>query len=169
MKNQTKTAEHWDEVYPSLRLKQPVISAWLKDEEKWRSQWVEAESKGQASRLKRAKQTENPEVNEMLELWVTKAMSDGIHLNGEVLRQKWKCFADLAGVPDDERLTLSEGWLSAFKRRCGLKEFKRHGKAGSANPVDVEQERERMRALITRYGYPLKDVFNMDETGLFYA
>ena len=48
MKNQTKTAEHWDRVYPNLGLKQPVVLAWLKDEEKWCSQLVEAESKGQA-------------------------------------------------------------------------------------------------------------------------
>jgi hypothetical protein len=34
-------------------------------------------------------------------------MSDGILLTGEVLRQKWNIFAALAGIPDDERLKLS--------------------------------------------------------------
>ncbi|KAF8235271.1 hypothetical protein L208DRAFT_1258137, partial [Tricholoma matsutake] len=33
-KNQSKTATHWDQIYPNLLLKQPIISAWLK-EEKW--------------------------------------------------------------------------------------------------------------------------------------
>lgn len=119
--------------------------------------------------MKRAKQTEHPEVNEMLELWVTKAMVDGIQVTGEVLRQKWTRFADMVGIPNDERLNLSEGWLTAFKKRCGLKEFKRHGEAGSADPADVEHERTRVRELIAKYGYRLKDIFNMDETGLFYA
>ena len=35
--------------------------------------------------MKRAKQAEHPEVNDMLELWVTKAMADGIHVTGLVL------------------------------------------------------------------------------------
>ena len=34
-KNQTKTAAHWNKIYPNLCLKQPIISAWLKDEQKW--------------------------------------------------------------------------------------------------------------------------------------
>jgi hypothetical protein len=32
--------------------------------------------------------------------------------------------ADLVGVPDDERLVLSEGWLNALKKRCGLTGYK---------------------------------------------
>jgi len=160
---------HWDQIYPNLRLKQPIISAWLKDEEKWRTQWAEVESKGQAGSSKRAKQMEHPEVNEMLELWVAKAMAENVHVNGEILRQKWTRFSDLVGVPGDERLNLSEGWLTAFKKRCGLKEFKRHGEAGSSDPADVEKERARIRELIWKYRYHLKDIFNMDETGLFYV
>ena len=104
----------------------------------------------------------------MLELWVAKAMADGVHVNGEILCQKWINFADLVGVPNDERLNLSEGWLTAFKKRCGLKEFKRHGEAASASTEDVDKEHERIRELI-RHRYQLKDIFNMDETGLFYA
>ena len=167
--NQTKTAAHWDSIYPNLRLKQPTISAWLKDEKKWRDRWAEVESKGKAGAEKRAKQVEHPEVDEMLELWVAKAMRDRVPLSGEIIRQKWVRFADLVGIPQDEQLGLSDGWLASFKKRCGLKEFKRHGEAGSVDPVEVEHERERIRYLIVKYKYQLKDIFNMDETGLFWA
>lgn len=115
------------------------------------------------------KQTEHPEVNEMLELWIAKAMSNEVQFSGEILRQKWTRFADLVGVPTDERLALSEGWLEALKRRCGLKSFKRHGEAGSASPKEVEREREHIHELVAKHGYRLKDMFNMDETGLFWA
>ena len=71
------------------------------------------ESKGQAGRSKWVKQTEHPEVNEMLELWVAKAMADNVPVNREILWQKWR-FADLVGVPEDKKLNLSEGWLTAF-------------------------------------------------------
>ncbi|KIL60358.1 hypothetical protein M378DRAFT_187797 [Amanita muscaria Koide BX008] len=96
-------------------------------------------------------------------------MGDNILINGEVLRQKWTHFADLAGVPHDERLKLSEGWLNRFKTRNSLKQFKRHGEAASASLEMVKQERERIQAFIKEQGFRAKDIFNMDETGLFYA
>ena len=69
-----------------------------------------------------------------MDLWVSKAMADGILLTVEILRQKWNTFADLDGVPGEERLKLSNGWLARFKERNGLREMKRHGEAGTANP-----------------------------------
>jgi hypothetical protein len=105
----------------------------------------------------------------MMDLWVSKAMQDRILLTGEVLRQKWSKFADLVGIPADERLNLSDGWLSRFKARNGLKQFKRHGEAASADPQVAERERLHIQELIKKYGYELRDIFNMDETGLFYA
>ena len=76
----------------------------------------------------------------MMDLWVSKAMSDNILLTGEVLRQKWTRFADLVGVPKDEHLNLSDGWLAQFKAQNGLKEFKCHGKAALVIPEAAERE-----------------------------
>lgn len=168
-KSQSKTAQYWDKIYPNLRLKQPIISAWLRDEPKWRTQWANAEHSVASAQAKRVKQTEHPEVTKLLELWVSRALQNRIVLTGDLLREKWRRFADLANVPEDERLTLSDGWLTAFKKRCGLREFKCHGEAGSANPENIEGERRRLRELIESYGYGLQDIFNMDETGLFFA
>ena len=52
---------------------------------------------------------------EMMYLWVLKAMGDGILLTGEILRQKWNAFANMVGIPDDDWLKLSNGWLKCFK------------------------------------------------------
>ncbi len=101
-----------------------------------------------------------------MELWVAKAMSDGLLLTGKVLRPKWKSFVDLAGVPEDERLNLSDGRLSSFKERNELKSFKHHGEAASAKIEDVEVECEQIKVICADYA--LKDIYNMDETGLFY-
>ncbi|KAF5383069.1 hypothetical protein D9615_004968 [Tricholomella constricta] len=105
----------------------------------------------------------------MLELWVQKAMSDGLHVSGEILRQKWTWFADMKCIPKDERLELSDGWLAALKKRCGLRSLKRHGEAGSADPNEIEHERQRLRDLIAKHKYQLNDIFNMDETGHFWG
>lgn len=123
--NQTKTAKHFDVIYPHLKIKQPLISDWVKNEEKWHAEWAKSQRSGQGKRTaKHAVQTQHPEVNEMLELWVAKALEDGVVLTGEVLQQKWMRFADLAGVPEDEQLNLSEGWLTCFKSRNNLKSRK---------------------------------------------
>jgi len=87
-KNQSSTARHFAQLYPNLKIKQPLVSAWLKDEAKWCTLGEEMGQAGERS-AKRVRQTEHPEIDEMMYLWVSKAMGDGILLTGEVLRQKW--------------------------------------------------------------------------------
>ena len=65
----------------------------------------------------------------MMDCWISVTMGDGILLTGEVLHQKWNAFAELAGIPEDERLKLSNGWLVRFKASYDLKEVRRHGEA----------------------------------------
>lgn len=161
-------AKHFDTIYPALHLKQPQISAWLKHEATWREEH-ERSVTGADRSVKRVRQTQHPEVTEMLELWISKALAEKVLLTGEVLRQKWKKFAALVGVPEDEQLGLSEGWLSRFKARTGLKELKRHGEAASAAADVVDKERLRIQELMKEHGYRLRDIFNCDETALFYA
>src|SRR5712672_2453564 len=105
----------------------------------------------------------------MMYLWVSKAMNDGILLTRDVLRQKWNTFADLAGIPKDKRLKLSNGWLGRFKKRSGLQQMKRQGEAASSNAETVKKERKRLQDLIREAGYELRDIFNMDESGLFWG
>jgi len=136
-KNQSATARHFAPIYPNLQLKQPLISSWVNQEAKWHEQW-DTTNKQTDLATKRVRQTEHPEVSEMMYLWVSKAMSNGILLTGEVLRQKWNAFAELVGIPEDERLKLSNGWLGRFKERNGLRQMKRHGEAASANAETVE-------------------------------
>jgi len=166
-KVQTKTVAHFNRIYPALRLSQPRISDWLKNEAKWRTEFTS--SGGLSHSVKRVRQTLHPEVTEMLDLWVSKAMADKLLLTGEILRQKWRTFADLVGVPEDERLALSEGWLSRYKARNGLKQMKRHGDAASVALDTVNKEQLRIQELIKKHGYKPCDIFNADETALFYA
>ena len=133
-----------------------------------RETWQGATQRSERS-AKRVRQTEHPQITEMMDLWVAKAIGDGILLTGEVLRRKWHVFADMAGIPKDSRLKLSSGWLESFKHRHGLTQVKRHGEAGSAKAETVAAERKRVQELIQESGYQLHDIYNMDETGLFYG
>jgi hypothetical protein len=68
----------------------------------------------------------------------------------------------LAGISEDERLNLSDGWLTCFKGMQGLKEMKRHGEAASSSVETVEKERKQIQELIQKYGFELCNIFNMD-------
>ncbi|KAG6862898.1 hypothetical protein C0993_001026 [Termitomyces sp. T159_Od127] len=51
---------------------------WLKMEGELWKRYAEAVERGQTGNAKQEKLSENPEVNKMLELWVYKALCDGI-------------------------------------------------------------------------------------------
>ena len=139
-KNQSLTAEHFNKIYPTLHLKQPVISSWVKDESKWHARYQQ--EGGAASSTKHIHVSQHPDVTEMLDLWIVKAYKDGLLLTGDTFHQKWRQFADMCGIPQHEHLTLSEGWLSQCKNQTGLKGVQCHGEAASACLETVEMEQK---------------------------
>jgi hypothetical protein len=57
-----------------------------------------------------------------------------------MLRDKRPGFEGEFNVPENERLP-GEGWVASF---CKIKEYRRHGEAGSADMAEVEAERVRV-------------------------
>lgn len=163
-KNQTKTAKTFAQKYPNVMIKQPLVSSWVKNEQEICQHYAQDATGGT---FKWMQQTSYPEVTEALDLWISKAMENGLFLSSELLRQKWTAFANLAGIPDDSRLTLSNGWLESLKKRNNLRLTRRHGEAGSANPKVVAEEWVRVQKLTE--GYKPKDIYNGDETALYYG
>ncbi|KZT51780.1 DDE-domain-containing protein, partial [Calocera cornea HHB12733] len=88
-----------------------------------------------------------------------------IAVTGDILRAKWRWFATEEGIEPADWLKLSDGWLSAFKKRHGLKGQRLHGEAASVNQAELEKERTALKQITDHYA--LRDSFNMDETGLF--
>jgi len=63
-----------------------------------------------------------------------------------------------------EELKLSNGWLDGFKKRHNIKNYNLHGEASSI--IDCSAEIKIIQEEIKKYN--LNDVYNYDETGLFY-
>ena len=59
----------------------------------------------------------------------------------------------------------SIGWLKGFKSRNGIRKRKQYGEAASVNMEGAEDRMIEFRAIVV--SFPSKDVYNMDETGLF--
>ena len=67
----------------------------------------------------------------------------------------------------EKELHFSVGWVHGFKKRFDIRSFTRHGEDASAdNSTEVLARMEEIKSLVA--SYDRDDVFNMDETGLFY-
>ena len=161
-KNQSKTVIHFSTVYPELKIKQPLLSKWLKSKETIRSK----ESQSSHSSTKKIQQICHPKVEAALVEWMTQAIHGKMTVTGDIIKAKWRDSARPAGIPTDKWLKLSGGCLDCFKKRHQLKYYQKHGESSSVDPAVVELEAEQIQN-ITK-DYPLKDIFNMDETGVLY-
>jgi hypothetical protein len=103
-----------------------------------------------------------PEVNSILRKWQLQEEGKGRTVTGPVLVAKGQEIAKMLDI----KFPGSQGWLQGFKKQHGLREFPNHGEARSVNPEHVTDARSHLQALLK--GYKLHDIYNMDETGLFY-
>ena len=107
-----------------------------------------------------------PDLENLLFLWQQRIEERGGITTGELLRKKaqqiWHQLPQYSTSPCPE---FSIGWLQNFKKRHKIKEYTQHGELGSV-PSSADEE---MRALRTLAGeYKEEDVYNMDETGLYW-
>jgi hypothetical protein len=114
---------------------------------------------------KRSRQVKVPQLNEALRIWVGQALSSRMFISDAILKEKAIFFAYGLGLPENT-LTFSNGWLMRFKKKNGLRRRKLHGESASALLETLPQERERLRRILRRYN--LDDIYNADETGLFF-
>lgn len=122
-----------------------------------------------------------------LALWISDCRKKNIPLDTNTIREKarqlYGKFTDGGDDnPDDPQprtstasptkpteFTASKGWFDKFQRRFNLKSVSLHGEAGSADkPAAEEYVKETFKTIIEEGGYSHEQVFNMDETGLFW-
>jgi len=107
-----------------------------------------------------------PDLENILLTWQLRIEQQGGVTSGDLLREKarqiWQQLPQYSNLPCPD---FSSGCLHRFKNRHKIKQHTRHGEAGSVPEVAEEQ----MKALRTLAGeFAEQDVYNMDETGLFW-
>ena len=108
-----------------------------------------------------------------LNLWVEDMNRKRMPIDGNVLRQKALSLhedfkKESTEEKDTKQFTASEGWLHRFRNRHNLKNIKITGEAASAGEEAVATFPAELKKLIEEEGYHPKQVFNCDETGLFW-
>ncbi|GBC15082.2 CENP-B homolog protein 2-like [Rhizophagus irregularis DAOM 181602=DAOM 197198] len=148
-----------EELAVLYKVKQNTVSDILKKKEKWLLVNPDSED----ANKQKERPVYFPQVEEALSLWVTNALAAELTINTDILREKAKYFAQQFEI---NKFSFSNGWIDKFKRRHNLKEYIKWGEAKSAPLETLDEERGILREIIK--DYDLNDVFNCDETGLYW-
>lgn len=102
--------------------------------------------------------------------WICDMQHRRLCISGALIQSKAASLACEANktLSDDCKISLvfSEGWLHKFKKRWGLRAFRLHGESGDVDDSVVDAELEKLQQEVEKYN--LNDVFNCDESALFY-
>lgn len=107
-----------------------------------------------------------PRLEQILIKWQQAIESRGGLTTGDLLVEKahqiWQQLPEYANQDPPE---FSDGWLQRFKQRHSIKQRIQHGESCSV-PKSAESEMSAIRTLCG--GFQEADIYNMDETGLFW-
>ena len=104
-------------------------------------------------------------VEEATVRWFRQQESVGITIRSFELKNAALRLATQMGV---KGFSASDGWLHRFRRRHGLFPKRAYGESGSATTQDIDPFRHDLNKLISDEGLLWSQVYNMDETGLFW-
>ncbi len=156
-----------------------TVSDWKKNRkqiEEWCSIHPESSSSGNKSnKRKTMKSSEHEMVSEALYVWFCQKRNQGLPISENILREKALLFHARLKSPDDtvperEQFTVSHSWLDRWKKRYGVRQLKIAGERLSAEShrVDLDEFKRHFHKMIDRKGLTAEQIFNCDETGLYY-
>ncbi|XP_065265437.1 tigger transposable element-derived protein 1-like [Emys orbicularis] len=96
-----------------------------------------------------------------LNLWLEDMNRKRVAIDGNTLREKGQ-------LSDEKEFKASQGWLSSFRNCFNLKNVQITGEAASANEEAAKAYPEQLKKIIEEKDYLPEQVFNADETGLFW-
>ncbi|KAJ8961581.1 hypothetical protein NQ318_014833 [Aromia moschata] len=99
-------------------------------------------------------------------LWFCQKRALGEPVTGPVLQAKANQFH--ASLNVDSNFSVSNGWFARFKKRHGIRCLNIKGEKLSANEDDASTFREGLKAFLENHGFKLDNIYNGDETSLFW-
>ncbi|XP_035205544.1 tigger transposable element-derived protein 1-like [Stegodyphus dumicola] len=122
----------------------------------------------------------NDKMETLLLMWIKeKEIAGDTITQAAICHKATAIFEDLAKAQRDEggegtstqeapTFKASHGWFERFKKRSGIHNVVRHGEAASADEKATQEFIEAFKKLILDEGCIPQQVFNCDETGLFW-
>jgi hypothetical protein len=114
--------------------------------------------------IKKVKTSKYDELDKLLITWFKQTTKDNLTVQTFLLQEKASKIGLNLGI---ENFTCGDGWIQRFKRRHNIVSGTKSGEASDVKLEDVEDWLLKKWPQL-RKGYEDKDIFNTDETGLFY-
>jgi hypothetical protein len=151
--------QRWLKLEHNIDVSQPTISQTLKH-----SAELLRRDEDPNIQNKRQRTVKFPVMEETLAEWIL-ANQERIPISGDLIKENVAKILDRLH-PGHELFEFSNGWLKAFKLRHGIKSFCPFGESGSIDMNAVNLALPGICQLLDQYAW--KDIYNMDETGLFF-
>ncbi len=137
-----------------------------KSEDKLRSFASKMDSTSGSLKRKTMKMASDSVLDDALYLWFAQKRSQGIPITGPILIAK---ALDLnSKINRDQQFKASSGWLKNFQTRHGIRQLSIQGETMSADNESVPDFKSTLSQIIEDKGLTLNQVYNCDETGLFW-
>ncbi|XP_013793905.1 tigger transposable element-derived protein 4-like, partial [Limulus polyphemus] len=121
------------------------------------------ENNAPAERQRKIRKTGNEEINELNWKWFIDVTTRRVPVNGPLIQAQALCFASDLKI---DTFHASNGWLESFLKRHNIVLGTTSGESGDVDRNVVSDWKEKLPTVCK--GYRPQDIFNMDETGLFF-
>ncbi len=149
----------WLEDTHQLKVSQATVSSTLK-----RSAELLAKATTSNLSSKHQKMVKFPVMEAALVEWFL-ANQEHVNLSGDLIRESTMKIIDRLYL-DHPPFEFSNGWFEAFKVRHGIKKHCRFKESGSVDMTTIAAALPGIRQVLDAYEW--RDIYNMDESGLFY-
>jgi hypothetical protein len=146
--------------YPGYNIDRSTVAKIWQD----RSKWLMVLTNTKTSQTFRERPVLFPMFNKAMQIWTSQAVAAGIPISDMMLQEKGLEFAKSLKIENE--IKCANGWVYKFKQRNGLHKVNFSGEANSAPLATLSEERLRLKRLLLNYSR--EDIYNADETGLFF-
>ena len=146
-----------------LNVGKTQIQSIIKDKDNLLKMWKTGSCSADSKFFKNRKTTYDEIDNRMWD-WFCQARAKNIPITGPLLQQEALMLSVKLG--DCDNFTASNGWLQSFLKRHNIKSSILSGEAADVSEDVLEDWTKRLPTILE--GYERKDIFNADETGLFF-
>lgn len=143
-----------------FRVGKTQVTTLLQNKEEVRKLYREG---GNAYQKRKFPKTEGLAVDQVVFNWFCKARNKHLPISGPIIQARALEAAQNLGLND---FKASNGWLERFRRRHDITFKTICGESADVNIEDVKVWKEKLLSIFKDYAP--KDVFNADETGLYY-
>lgn len=108
-------------------------------------------------------------IEKMLTTWIEHENKQNTPINMAIIQEKAKSLMHDIGTEEEAKnFQASRGWFDNFKKRQGFHNIKMTGEAASADAEAAKLYPDILKKILEEGEYSAKQVFNVDETGLYW-